>query len=143
MRVALIWSIRVVAVLALVLVIAIVVVFITSQRALSQHVATPRTTALDVSHADLTRGAHIVTSMAGCEDCHGTTLGGKVFINDVALGTIYAPNLTSGQGGFFASHTDAEFIRAVRYGVSTQGTPLLIMPADSFISLSNGDLGKL
>lgn len=143
MRLVFVWLIRVVAALALVFAIAIAAVFVTSRQALSQRIATPRTAALDLSRGDPTRGAHLVKSMVGCEDCHGATLGGKVFINDAALGTIYAPNITGGRGGFLASHTDADFIQAVRYGVSPQGRPLLIMPSDSFISLSDEDLADI
>jgi cytochrome c553 len=70
-------------------------------------------------------------------------LGGKLFINDPALGTIYTPNLTSGAGGFFATHNNADFVRAVRYGVRKDGRPLLIMPSDSFAELSDEDMADI
>jgi cytochrome c553 len=96
-----------------------------------------------LTRADTARGEHLVKAITGCDDCHGANLGGKVVINDPALGTIYAPNLTSGTGGFFATHGDADFIRAVRYGVAQDGRRLLIMPSDSFTELSAEDMADM
>jgi mono/diheme cytochrome c family protein len=142
-RLALIWTVRVVVALVVVVVIALAVVFIASQRALTQQIATPAITTLDLSHADVARGDHLMRSMVSCIHCHGADLGGQVFFNDPTLAVLYAPNLTSGHGGFLATHTDEDFIRAVRYGVGPDGRPLLVMPSNAFISLSDSDLADI
>lgn len=76
-------------------------------------------------------------------DCHGAKGGGKVFINDPALGVIWAPNLTRGAGGASATFTDADFVRAIRFGVAPDGRRLLVMPADDFQALSDRDFADI
>ena len=55
----------------------------------------------------LTRGAHLVTVVSKCVECHDTDLGGKVFINDPAFARIVATNLTMGKGGLGGRYSDA------------------------------------
>ena len=137
------WLVRIVAALVVVALIAVITVFFLSQHALSQRISTPEVSTPALANADVARGAHIVKSMTGCEDCHGVNLGGKVFIDDPAIGTIYAPNLTAGTGGFFATHNDADFVRAVRYGANPNGRRLIIMPSDAFAELSDNDMANI
>lgn len=140
---ALTWFIRIVAAIFVIALIAAAAVFLGSQQALSKHVLTPSVSQPVLASADITRGGHMVKSMLGCEDCHGANLGGKLFINDPAIGAIYAPNLTSGEGGFFATANDVDFVRAVRYGVAPNGRRLLIMPSDAFTELSDQDMADV
>ncbi len=79
-----------------------------------------------------------------CRACHGPDLGGNTaFFNDPALGYVDAPNLTSGQGGFGATATDADWVRAVRHGIRQDGKSVFIMPSNDFYYLSDADLGGL
>src|SRR6185295_1565123 len=75
--------------------------------------------------------------------CHGPTLGGKVFVDDPALGRVIAPNLTRGRGGVGATFSDADFVRAIRHGVDPSGRQLLIMPSDDYNEFSDADLGAI
>ncbi len=88
------------------------------------------------------RGAHLAV-IRGCTDCHGPDLAGGVFIDDPALGTLYAGNLTPGRGGVGRVYTDLDWVRAIRHGVGPDSKPLLYMPAQEFYYLSDEDLGAL
>lgn len=137
------WLVRIVAAIVVVAVVAAIAVFFGSRQALSKQVSTPQVSQPVLTGANLARGEHMVKSMLGCEECHGANLGGKVFLNNPALLTVYAPNLTSGDGGFFATYNDVDFVRAVRYGVAANGRRLLIMPSDAFTELSNEDMADV
>lgn len=91
--------------------------------------------------AVLERGQYLVS--VSCIGCHGEDLGGTAFINDPALGTIPAPNLTAGQGGVGAVYNDEDFVRAIRHGVDSKGKPLAIMPSRAYWHYSDEDLGAI
>jgi cytochrome c553 len=84
-----------------------------------------------------------VEALLFCQACHGDHLEGQLFIDEVMIATVYAPNLTSGQGGVGARYTVADFVRAIRHGVNPEGRGLLIMHSDVFHSLSKEDLGAV
>jgi cytochrome c553 len=84
-----------------------------------------------------------LASIRGCTDCHDSDLGGKVMIADPAVGTIYASNLTSGEGGVGQYYTDTDYLRAIRHGVDANGRGLLIMPSTEFFILSDDDTQAL
>jgi cytochrome c553 len=92
------------------------------------------------------RGKHIATIWA-CTRCHGADLGGTVIMNDPLagmvplLGTIPASNLTSGEGGIATSYTDADWVRAIRHGVTPDGHVEVLM--FDYSSMSDQDLGDL
>jgi cytochrome c553 len=99
--------------------------------------------AIPTDTASLVRGAHLVSSIGGCVDCHGDNLAGRPIIEDPALGNIYAMNLTRGKGGIGGTLTDADFERAIRHGVAPDGRPLKIMPSSDYINLSDADLASI
>lgn len=89
------------------------------------------------------RGQHLEDAILDCTLCHGENLGGGVFIDEPGLFTIYAPNLTAGEGGAGAYFTDEDWVRAVHHGVGPDGKALLFMPADVFTHLSAQDLAAV
>lgn len=91
---------------------------------------------------DTARGEHLVTSVTICAHCHGPDLGGQIMADNPVL-RVAAPNLTSGHGGLGATLSDADIERAVRHGIRPDGTPLLVMPADAYASLSDADLAAI
>jgi mono/diheme cytochrome c family protein len=91
----------------------------------------------------IARGQHVVATIAFCDDCHGPNLSGQIMSDDIAVGRLVAPNLTAGQGGLGDELTDEDFVRAIRHGVDTDGTPLLIMPANLYYELTDADLGAV
>ncbi len=91
------------------------------------------------------RGQYIFEA-AGCQGCHtddahgGQRLGGGRAITSV-YGTFYTPNISPdpiyGIGGW----SDTAFIRALRHGVSPDGTQLLpVFPFTAYTLMDNQDL---
>ncbi|HET6566675.1 MAG TPA: c-type cytochrome [Rhodothermales bacterium] len=97
---------------------------------------------ISADSASIARGHHVAT-VRGCVDCHGENLAGKPFMEDPAIGYLYAANLTTGKGGVGGNMSDADWVRAIRHGVRPDGTPLLWMPSQEFNGLSNQDLSDL
>jgi mono/diheme cytochrome c family protein len=87
-------------------------------------------------------GQH-VAAIRGCLDCHGSDLGGAEVFSEPGIATIFAPNLTAGQGGVIGTYSDADFERAIRHGVRPDGTALLVMPSQEYFVLSDADLNAL
>ena len=100
----------------------------------------PKLIAIGTETAVLQRGQYLYS--VSCAGCHGDDLSGSPFIDDPALGSIPAPNLTGGQGGV-GSYSDADFVRAIRHGVDADGKPLAIMPSRAYWHFSDEDLGAV
>ena len=77
--------------------------------------------AIPTSESAIARGQHLVEALTFCQECHGDNLGGEVFIDEPMIGTVYTPNLTSGQGGVGATYTDGDYVRTIRHGVNPEG----------------------
>lgn len=92
--------------------------------------------------ATVARGHHLFITR-GCTDCHGANLAGKIVAEDPAVGTLYGANLTRGEGGLPASFTSADWVMALRHGVTPEGRPLIMMPAHETVHLSENDLAAL
>ena len=92
------------------------------------------------------RGQHIATIWA-CTRCHGQDLSGTVITSDPLAGIvplqgrIPASNLTSGKGGIATSYTDADWVRAIRHGVTPGGQVEVLM--FDYSTMSDQDLGDL
>lgn len=97
---------------------------------------------LPTDSAALALGARLVKAK-GCTDCHGSDLGGKVFIDDPKLGFFVAKNLTKGQGGLPSDHGAEDWVLALKHGIRKDGKPLLIMPSHEFTFLSERDMGAV
>lgn len=89
------------------------------------------------------RGAHLVNAVTKCVGCHGADLGGTKFIDDPALGTIPASNITRGRGGRITDYDDAALERLLRHGIKSDGTPALVMPSEEYALLSDEDLAAV
>lgn len=96
--------------------------------------------AIPTSPDAVASGKHIATIWA-CTKCHGEDLSGKMLSDDPFIGTIPAANLTSGKGGIGASYRDADWIRAIRYGIEPHGHATIFM--NNYAALSDQDLGDL
>jgi len=79
----------------------------------------------------------------GCEACHAEELCGLVYLDNPAIGQVITPNLTAGNGGIGSERTDLDLVRAIRFGLRPDGTPLLFMPSTEFYYLSDQDLGHI
>ncbi|MBL8288433.1 MAG: cytochrome c [Rubrivivax sp.] len=90
--------------------------------------------------AAVQRGRYLFESR-GCANCHGLDGGGRVFAQAGDGTTLAGPNLTP--GGAVASYGGRDWARAVRHGVAPGGRPLLIMPSDDYVRLTDADLGAI
>ena len=90
--------------------------------------------------ATIARGQHLAT-IRGCNECHAPDMGGKVMVDDKAMGRLVTANLTSGRSGGTLSDRDWE--RAVRHGIRADSTPLNFMPSHEFTGFSDEDLGAI
>ena len=88
------------------------------------------------------RGQHLAGAIALCNGCHAANMAGRLIMDD-AVARIVAPNLTAGHGGFGASFSDADFVRAIRRGIDPRGRQLLVMPSDNYSRLSDADVGAI
>lgn len=93
--------------------------------------------------AAIARGEHLVLAIAGCDECHGDNLGGRLLVDDPVIGTFYGSNLTAGVGGAGAYFSVEDWMRAIRHGVGTDGKPLLLMPSNTYHALPDEDLGAM
>jgi len=119
-------------------------VYISTERKLREvHEVAMPPIEIPTDSASLERGKHLANAIAVCIDCHGPDLGGKVFIDDPAIGLLSASNLTRGAGGVGDRYNDQELARAIRHGIRADGTPLLFMPSQVYNNLSDEDLGAL
>jgi len=92
--------------------------------------------------ATIARGHHLIVTR-GCTDCHGTNMAGKMVVDDPPVGTLYGANLTRGKGGLPATFTTANWVMALRHGVTPEGRPLLLMPAHETVQLCENDLAAV
>ena len=96
-----------------------------------------------VATGSLSRGRHLANAVLGCTHCHGADLSGNVAIDDPQVVVLWAPNLTRGKGGFFATHGAGDFARAVRHGYAPGGKKLLFMPSWNYAALSQSDYASV
>ncbi|MFN2222565.1 MAG: c-type cytochrome [Candidatus Promineifilaceae bacterium] len=89
------------------------------------------------------RGRHLVEAITNCTSCHGQDLAGQAAVEDPAIGILYAPNLTAGEGGVGATLSDEDWARAIRHGIGPDGRVLAAMPSNAYAHLGDDDLADL
>jgi mono/diheme cytochrome c family protein len=138
MRKVLKWVGIVIGVLVGVVIAAAVLLYFTGGARLNQtRQVQPLAIAIHNDEAALARGEHLVK--AACTSCHIDDLSGTPFIADLAIGTIYAANIS----GLGERRTDEELVLAIRHGIGPGGRQLAVMPSDSFIHFSEEDLSAV
>jgi mono/diheme cytochrome c family protein len=143
MRKILKWAGIAIGALLLILVLAAAGVWINSSRQAGRsYTIVPTVPPIASDSASLARGRHVVEAIAKCVGCHGDDLGGQKLVDNAMFARIYAPNLTRGAGGVGGQLSDADWVRAIRFGVGPNGKALAIMPADEFGHLSDADLAS-
>ena len=99
--------------------------------------------AVPTDSASIERGHHFVEAVNKCVNCHGDNLAGKKIADDPMFGRLYSANLTSGNGGVAAGFTDADWVRAIRHGIGSNGKPLVFMPSAEYYYMNDADLGAV
>lgn len=128
--------------LGLLVVLALVAVYVASQRRMDRRwEVTPAAVTVPTDEAARVEGLRLYFSR-GCADCHGEDLGGKVVIDDLLVGRIAGTNLTGGRGGL-AGRADLDLVRAIRHGVGLEGRALIFMPAHEYNPLADVEVGAI
>lgn len=101
-----------------------------------------QTLPLPVDSAAYLLGKHVAENR-GCKGCHGHDLsGGRAFLDDQSpVGTLYAANITSGNGGI--NYKEEDWIRALRHGLGKDNKSLWFMPSHEIYQISNQDMAAL
>lgn len=129
--------------LILVGVIGYAIIYFTSNSRVNRVYAIPATEVAVTSDADaLARGEHLV-NVFGCNGCHAPNFEGAPLMEVPPIAMVYAPNLTTGEGGVLGNYTDAQLARAIRHGIDAEGHPLIIMPSQDFADLSDEDTAAI
>ena len=131
------------ALLALVLVAGLVLNVLAQSRLNRRYEIAVAPIAIPEGESARTRGEHLVQAVSACTGCHGPDLGGQAFIDEPIVGQIYAPNLTSGEGGKASQFSSEDWVRVLRHGVDQSGRPLLFMPSQHFRHYGDDDLGAI
>jgi mono/diheme cytochrome c family protein len=135
------WIGIVLGVLVGLIVLAAIFVYLSSQAQLNKVYTAPEVNVIaSTDPAVIERGRHLATAVSVCVDCHNADLGGKVLLDDPALGRISALNLTKGKNGKGNELSDADFGRVLRYGVLPNGLSVKVMPAEDYTHFSDEDL---
>ena len=101
----------------------------------------PDTIQIPTDAESVANGQYLVEHFLLCSDCHGADLGGQELFNpESGPGTLWAPNLTSGNGGIGSGYTDADWLRSLRHGIRPNGENLIIMPADYYTTVDAGEI---
>jgi mono/diheme cytochrome c family protein len=130
-------------IVVLILIFVGVIYAITSTRMAKRYPTQVEPVAIPTDAAAIERGRHLTQAVGKCMDCHGDNLAGKVMADDPVFARLWATNLTRGKGGVSASYTDADYARAIRYGVRGNGKPLIFMPSEAYYHFSDSDLGAI
>jgi mono/diheme cytochrome c family protein len=88
------------------------------------------------------RGGHLVRTLGGCTECHGSDLGGRV-MEDGALMRLVGPNLTGGRGSAVEGYADEDWARAIVHGVNRAGRAILAMPSKELRGFANDDVAAM
>ena len=128
--------------IGLVLILA-VVLFLVGRNRLNNapEVATAPVTVVD--DAESVENGRTFATISSCTGCHGQQLEGSLMIDEAPIGTIPAPNLTSGAGGVGSRYTDADWERAIRHGVNADDEVMVIMSSNHYAAYSDEDLADL
>jgi mono/diheme cytochrome c family protein len=139
------WVRRTAIVLAGLVVLAVAILYILTERQFRRHYdVTAQALTIPDDAATLARGKHLVDNVTNCHDCHAKDLGGRViFDGGVLVARLAGPNLTRGKGGIGAHYSDADWVRALKHGLRRDGSPLIVMPSQWFARLPASDMAAM
>lgn len=127
------------AVLSL-LVLASAIVYLLSERLLRRSYLEPHVAIVVPSDAQSVRAGHRLAQVRGCSGgCHGANIEGGIFVDNLLLARLVAPNLTAA----VRRYSDADLARIIRRGVRPDGSSLIGMPSEMFAGLTDPDLGAI
>ena len=112
-------------------------------------IATLNVRAVMAAGADAIKRGEYIFNSAGCIGCHtdvknqGAALAGGRAL-ETPFGTYFGPNITPDKQHGIGSWTDAQFIRALREGISPEGDHYFpVFPYTSFTKMTDQDMKDL
>ncbi|MEI2651882.1 MAG: c-type cytochrome [Microthrixaceae bacterium] len=90
----------------------------------------------------LARGRHLFLSR-GCADCHGADGAGRVFVDEPGGLRLGGPQIAPGAKTVVAAYRPEDWDRAIRHGVAPSSRPLMVMPSEDYVGLSDEDFAAL
>ncbi|HVK38654.1 MAG TPA: c-type cytochrome [Candidatus Kapabacteria bacterium] len=127
------WTRRIAGGLVLLLVLIVGTTYGLSEVNLQTTYEIPETrVSIPTDAMSIERGRHLAVAIGKCIDCHGEDFGGKIVIDDAAVGLLAGPNLTSGAGGLAPTLHDSDWVRAIRHGIKHDGRPIALMPSEDY-----------
>lgn len=97
----------------------------------------------DGDTAAIERGRYLVDHAFNCKICHAQDLGGRAEIDNAAMGTLWGPNLTTGEGSATRDYTPVDWARAIRHGLDPTNRRLILMPSEDYFAFSDEDIGAV
>lgn len=88
----------------------------------------------------LERGKRYLESRAGCAECHGEDYGGKIIVENGAMGKWVAPNIT--RGGLTKDYKPEDWVRIIRHGILPDGRAAS-MPSLDFTWFSDQEVSDI
>lgn len=137
------WTARIAAGVVALLLVALTGVYGVTEARMRHHYEVPSPAPRLAATPALAAEGKRLAVTRGCTDCHGADMSGREVINQFPIGRVSGSNLTRGRGGVAARYTDADFVRAIRHGVSPEGRGLLVMPSDEFNAMSDDEVGAI
>lgn len=132
------WAGIIVGILLTILIVVGAVFFVTGKAKVTEaRAVTPPIKMVESDSVTVARGEHLAQILS-CKVCHGEQFEGTVFL-DIPPFRAVASNLTSGAGGVGSTYTDADWDRALRYGVKPNGQAMIVMPSNLFHPMSDED----
>ena len=130
------------AIVGLLVVAFLVLTVISNRKANVVYAVEPATLTIPSDAASIAEGERLIAIRA-CADCHGEDLSGGVFLDDPALGTFYAANLTGGENSATRDYSPADWDRAIRHGVNRVGRSIWVMPSTDYYRITDRDLALM
>jgi cytochrome c553 len=116
------------------------IVYLLSERLLNRRYIEPRVAILVPSDSESVREGHRLAMIRGCSGgCHGTEIEGGVFIDNLLLARLVAPNLSAA----VRKYSNPDLARIIRRGVHPDESSVIGMPSEMFSGLTDADLGKI
>lgn len=132
-------SIGVLALITLLLV-ALAVIYVVAEVKLRHRYEVPTAGInLPTDSQALVEGLRLARIRGCAGGCHGDNVEGGMFIDDLLLARLPAPNLTAA----VRDYSDVELVGIIRHGVRPDGRSVIGMPSGMFRPLSNEDLGRI
>jgi mono/diheme cytochrome c family protein len=134
------WTAITLASLAGLAIVAYAVLDILSERILRRTYDRPAVAlSIPIDPASIAEGRRLATVRGCFGGCHGQNAEGAVMFDEPMIARIVAPNLTAAVRKF----RDAELAVIIRNGLRPDGRSMLVMPSETFVGLTDEDLGRI